>query len=33
MADEVERVEYVFEGDVRSLRDASKAAMDLLEAY
>lgn len=33
MADEVERVEYQFEGDVRSLRDATQAAISLLNQY
>lgn len=33
MADEVERVEYVFEGDVTSLRSASQAAINMLGKY
>ena len=33
MADEVERVEYVFEGDVSSLRSASSTAIELLRQY
>lgn len=33
MADEVERVEYQFEGDVSSLRDATKTAISLLNQY
>lgn len=33
MADEVERVEYQFEGDVSSLRDATQAAISLLNQY
>ena len=33
MADETERVEYIFEGDVRSLRAATQVAMDLLNKY
>lgn len=33
MADETERVEYIFEGDVRSLRTATQAAMGLLSKY
>ena len=33
MADEVERVEYQFEGDVSSLRDATQTAISLLNQY
>lgn len=33
MADEVERVEYEFVGDVSSLRSASNTAIDLLQKY
>lgn len=33
MADEVERVEYEFVGDVSSLRSASNTAIDLLQRY
>lgn len=33
MADEVERVEYQFEGDVSSLRDATETAISLLNQY
>lgn len=33
MADETERVEYVFEGDVSSLRAATEQAMSLLSKY
>ena len=33
MADEVERVEYEFVGDVSSLRSASSTAIDLLQKY
>lgn len=33
MADEVERVEYVFEGDVSSLRTASQTAIEMLGKY
>lgn len=33
MADEVERVEYIFEGDVKSLRTATQTAIDLLDKY
>ena len=33
MANETERVEYIFEGDVRSLRTATQAAMGLLSKY
>ena len=33
MADEVERVEYVFEGDVSSLRTASQTAIEMLNKY
>lgn len=33
MADETERVEYVFEGDVSSLRSATQAALSLLSKY
>ena len=33
MANETERVEYIFEGDVRSLRTATQAAMGLLNKY
>lgn len=33
MADEVERVEYVFEGDVSSLRTASQTAIEMLSKY
>ena len=33
MADEVEKVEYQFEGDVSSLRDATQTAISLLNQY
>lgn len=33
MANETERVEYIFEGDVKSLRTATQAAMGLLNKY
>lgn len=33
VADETERVEYVFEGDVSSLKAATQAAIDLLSKY
>ncbi|MGN1230064.1 MAG: hypothetical protein ACI4T5_10495 [Prevotella sp.] len=33
MADETERVEYVFEGDVSSLRTAAQTAIDMLNRY
>ena len=33
MASETERVEYVFEGDIKSLRTATQTAMNLLNKY
>ena len=33
MAEETERVEYVFEGDISSLRSATQTAIDLLNRY